>query len=73
MSYIERSYEGLRAECGQVQTAEEKTTFRHAMAAFGFLVPNNTRQDLETFADSILAYSSSEQAAECAHIVRAAA
>jgi hypothetical protein len=73
MSYIERSHEGLRAECGKIQTSADKTTFRHAMAAFGFLVPNNTRQDLDTFADSILAYSASEQAAECARIVRAAA
>ena len=73
MSYIERSYEGLRAECGTVQTDADKTTFRHAMAVFGFLVPNNTRQDLGTFADSILAYSASEQAADCARCVRAAA
>jgi len=70
MSYIERSYEGLSAHCGVKQSPEEVKTFRHALTVFGFLIENNTRISLPQWADRISAYSTSEQAIECARVVR---
>ena len=46
--FIERDYNGVRAESAKTD-AETRTTFRRAIASFGYLVENNEKISLDTW------------------------
>ena len=52
LGFIEASYQGIRAETAKTDD-ETKTTFRHALACFGFLV-HREKISLDEFKNRII-------------------